>query len=640
MDLPIFFNYTDKDIINIKNKIIDINEKWLISIKNNINIDPQEFLDSYLYKFSKFDYIYEVINFLKYVSPDKKIRDSSSIFTLSLDEYFIDFFKSVENYNLFLILKKIKINKNNSNNKKKLIKNILKSFENNGVKLKNNEKLKYIKIEKELLNYENIFSQNIANDNKIIKYTKKELENIDNSILEKHKKNNYYLFDTSYPDENTILKYCSNSDSRKKMHHTFYNVAQQNLGILKNIINLRTKRSKIFNFKNSVSFYFSENRLATHKKINILLNKLIPILKKKSFIEYNNLLNLSNKKFLNDYDLAYYSNLYQKKYLNIDDNEIKEYFPSNYSIAKILEIYSNLFSIKIKLIKGNSSQYWHKDVEIYCVNDFNSNLILGYFYLDLYPRLGKFTHAATFNLQNTYININGKRVIPVTAIVCNFSRSLFMFNEIVTFCHEFGHALHNILSNVKYENLSGISMESDFGEMPSQFFENWCYNKDFLKNISMHYKTKKCLPDNIIKNIQKKRNYNTGLHYLTQILYIKYDLEIHQKYNATEKYLHDTWFKICSELLPFRCSNNTIPMCRFDHIIGYASGYYGYLWSIIYAYDAFTLFEINGIFNKNLGMRFRKEILEKGGTISGTKMLENFLKRKMSNKTFLKKIEN
>jgi Zn-dependent oligopeptidase len=638
MDLPISFDYTSKEIINIKDKIIDVNEKWIISMKNNKNIDPQKFLDSYLYKLSEFDYIYDIINFLKYVSTDKNIRDASSMFILNLEEYFIDFFKSIDNYNLFLILKKIK--KNDVNNTQKLIKNILKNFENSGVKLKKSDKLKYIKIEKELLNCENIFSQNIADDIKIIKYTKKELENIDNSILQKHKKNNYYIFDTSYPDENIILKYCSNSNSRKKMHDIFNNIAKENLPILKNIINLRTKRSIIFDFKNSVSFYFSANRLATEKKINILLDKLIPILKKKSSIEYNNLLNLSNKKILNDYDLAYYSNLYQKKYLNIDENEIKEYFPSNYSIPKILEIYSNLFGIKIKLIKGKPSQYWHKDVELYGVNDSKTNLILGYFYLDLYPRPGKFTHAATFNLQNTYTDIYGKRIIPVTAIVCNFSRSLFIFNEIVTFCHEFGHAMHNILSNVKYENLSGISMESDFGEMPSQFFENWCYNEDFLKNISMNHITKKSLPDNIIKNIQKKRNYNIGLHYLTQILYIKYDLEIHHKNNVTEKYLHDTWFRICDELLPFKCSKNTLPMCRFDHLIGYASGYYGYLWSIMYAYDAFTLFEIDGIFNQDLGTRFRKEILEKGGTVNGIKMLENFLKRKTSNKTFLKKIDN
>jgi len=429
------------------------------------------------------------------------------------------------------------------------------------------------------------------------------------------------------------------------MHNTFNSVAVNNLYILKKIINLRYNISNIFGYKNTVYRILSYNRIATLNKINNLLNKLLPILKKKALIEYNNLLEISNKSYLHDYDISYYSNIYKKKFLNIDDKIIKEYFPSNYTISKIINIYSNIFGINIKLIKGNKEQYWHEDIDLYIVNDNNndkkSNKVLGYFYLDLYPRNGKFTHAATFDIQSTYTDINNNRILPITAIVCNFTPvdkknnvSLFTFNEVVTFCHEFGHALHNILSNVKYESLSGISMESDFGEAPSQFFENWCYQYDFLKKISKHYITNESLPDNIINNIKKNRNYNIGLHYLTQILYIKYDLTIHQQKNVNKKYLHDIWFKISNDLLPFKISKNTYPMCRFDHLIGYESGYYGYLWSIIYSYDAFSLFEKNGIFNKSLGMRFRKEILEKGGTINSIKMLKNFLGRNPSNKSF------
>jgi Zn-dependent oligopeptidase len=126
------------------------------------------------------------------------------------------------------------------------------------------------------------------------------------------------------------------------------------------------------------------------------------------------------------------------------------------------------------------------------------------------------------------------------------------------------------------------------------------------------------------------------MQYLTQILYIKYDLNVHGKKNVNEEYLRSTWFSIEKELLPFKISEDTYPMCRFDHIISYASGYYGYLWSLIYSYDAFSLFETGGVFNKELGMRFRREILEKGGTIKGTKMLENFLKRDSNNFYFFK----
>jgi len=640
MNIPIYFNYTAKDIKNISNKIIDVHTSWLknMSIQKH---SPNDFLNSYLSCLADFDYIYNVIIFLKYISPDEKVRNALFETDLLLKKYFMNFYKSEDNYKLFLILKKIKINKNNdTDNLSKLIKNILKSFEDNGVKLKKNDKLKFIKIDSKLIILESKFSKNIADGIKKIKYSKDELQNIDDNVLSMHKKKDGYIFDTTYPDESVILRNCSVSNSRKKMYHTFNNVATQNLSILKDIVNLRYQKSILFGFKNTVSHYLDYNRIATLNKINKLLDKLVPILKKKAIKEYNNLLEVSSQSSLNDYDMAYYSNIYKKKYLDLDEKVIKKYFPSYYTIPKILQIYADIFCIKIKLIKVDSYKYWHKDVELYEVSDKN---ILGYFYLDLYPRDGKYTHAATFDIQTTYKNMSNNRVLPVTAIVCNFSLpekgkdySLFTFGEITTFCHELGHALHNVLSNVKYRELAGISMEEDFGEMPSQFFENWCYNKDFLTLISCHFETKKKMPIDIINKIIQNKNYNNGIHYLTQILYIKYDLTIHQQKNVTDKYLQETWFKILSSLLPFKFDKTTHPMCRFDHIIEYASGYYGYLWSIIYAYDAFSLFEEKGVFNKKLGMRFRQCILEKGGTEKGVNMLEKFLRRKTNNKSFYK----
>jgi Zn-dependent oligopeptidase len=424
------------------------------------------------------------------------------------------------------------------------------------------------------------------------------------------------------------------------MYLTFNSVAQGNLKILNTIIKLRDERSKIFGFRNSVDYYFSENRLAQEKKIDNLLKKLIPILKKKSLIEYKEICSIANKDNINDYDIKYYLNIYKKDILKYDNNKIKEYFPSNYTINKIMELYSEIFGISIELIKGKDDQYWENDVDLYKVIDLETSKIMGYLYLDLYPRDGKYTHAATFDLQNTYIKENGSRVIPVCAILCNFEKSdgvsLFTFDEIVTFCHEFGHALHFLLSNVKYELLSGISMEEDFGEMPSQFFENWCYQPEFLKKISLHYKDKIKISDELINKIVVNKNCFNGIHYLTQILYIKYDLMIHKEQNINTKYLYNLWFKLFKDLLPLKISSGIYPMCRFDHIIDYSAGYYGYLWSLIYSYDAFSLFEREGIFNKKLGKRFRNRILEVGGTVEGNIMLENLLERSHDPQHFFK----
>ena len=474
-------------------------------------------------------------------------------------------------------------------------------------------------------------------DIRTISYRKDQLEGIDQKVLKSHKKGDFYIFNTTYPDHDIIMKYCSNADSRKKMNTTFNSVAKKNLSILTKIIRLRYERSKLFGFTDSVDYYLSYNRIASLKKIKLLLNKLIPILKRKAKKEYQHLLDISGKKELYDYDMLYYSELEK------DDKILKKYFPESYTIPKILKIYADIFGLKIVLepsviTKPKVNKKSNSNIQLYKVTNKIDDRLLGYFYLDLYPREGKYTHAATFELQNEYKDMNDKRIIPVSAILCNFSYPYLNFKEVVTFCHEFGHVLHNILSEAKYELLT---VEHDFGEMPSQFFENWCYNKDFLKKISYNEETKKPLSNKLIQLIQKNRNLNCGIYYLTQILYIKYDLELHstKSNQITEKYVHDLWFKLCKELLPFKCSKNNYPMCRFDHIIGYASCYYGYLWTIIYAYDAFSLFDKKGIFNKKLGLRFRREILEKSGTVKGIRMLENFMKNKLDNRYFFRIFE-
>ena len=211
-----------------------------------------------------------------------------------------------------------------------------------------------------------------------------------------------------------------------------------------------------------------------------------------------------------------------------------------------------------------------------------------------------------------------------------------------------GHALHNLFSKVKYASLSGTKTELDFVETISQFFENWCWEKDFLKYVSRNIKTKKPLSNELINKIISTKKYNNGIHYLTQILYIKYDLAVHKKENYTEKELHDIWFNISNDLMPFfGPKNNDIiktynehifPMCSFGHLVGYDVGYYSYLWSIIYSYDIFSKFQNNGLFSSKVGMCLRRKIMEKGASKDGVKLLTDFLQRKPSYKYFLENI--
>lgn len=655
MNIPTLrFNYSAREIKKIGDEYINTHKNNLLILKTIES--PNKFLEYYLYATQKYDYIYQVIVFLKDVSIDESIRKASINFYLKIQKYFMNFHKSSEYYNLFFrMFEKIKIPKNDVNNIKKLIYRLLKPFKEMGSHLPPSKKHIFILYNKKLLEYENIFSQNIATDIHTIKYKGEELDGVNSKVLKEHmvKNKDEYIFKTTYPDQTIILQNCNNPESRKIMHNTFNNVAINNLLLLKKIVILRQKIAKLLGYNNCVEHILTpDNRIANLSKINSLIKKLTPILKKKLKKEIEDINKIfdkdefekrstrKNMEQINDYDLIYYSNQYKKRFLNLDSNIIKKYFPCNYTIPKIMDIFAELYGIKFEKIKVSMDKYWFKDVDLYKMIDLKKGDLLGYLYLDLYPRDGKYTHAATFELQNTYYDINQKRVLPITAMVCNFSKDYLLFGEVTTFCHELGHAIHSLVSNVKYEVLSGISMELDFAEMPSQFSENLCFNKTFLKKISYNKETCKSLDNKTIKNIILNKEYNCGIGYLTQLLYMRYDLDIHMCPipKITTKYLYNKWFYLMKELLPMiKSSPNIYPMCRFGHLVGgYHVGYYGYLWSNIYAYDAFSILEKNGIFNKTIGMRFRNEILEKGACGKTIKMLEKFLDRKTNNSRFFK----
>ena len=685
------FNYSIDEINKIKKDIINTNEDF---VSNMNTYSPNKLLELYLYSLSKYDYIYETIVFLQSVSTDENIRKSSIKFQEDITNYFLIFFKNENNYKILLKLKSIK---HKSTILTKVIKDIFKSFTDNGIDLDLNKRNKLELLKKELSKYETQFMQNIYNDKKKLIIPHIDLDGVNKDFLNSHynKSSKKYIIGITNPEQLEIVKYCNSSSTRKIYSKIINNVGyKKNISVLQKILGLRYKIANILGYKNNIEYKLSYERIAKENQINKLLNKLIPKLKKSGYNEYNTILNyfvdnintfddkiknnvlnnivnhnnvnkgikkMNNK--INKYDFSYFSNIYREKYYGVDSNIIKKYFPLNYTINRVFKMYEKIFSIKFERVKNvKKSQIWYKDVILYRVidkatnkksknklkNKYNKLNVLGYLYLDLFPRANKYNHAATFDLQPSYINKYNKRIIPITAIVCNFDRNFFTHDSLTTFCHEMGHALHNIFSKVKYASLSGTKTELDFVETISQFFENWCWEKDFLKYVSRNIKTKKPLSDELIDKIISTKKYNNGIHYLTQILYIKYDIGVHKKEHYSAKELHDMWFNISNDLLPFfgpsnnhiiKSYNNEIfPMCSFGHLVGYDVGYYSYLWSIIYSYDIFSKFQKHGLFSNKVGMDLRRKIMEKGATKNGVKLLTDFLQRKPSYKYFLEQI--
>ena len=655
-NITIKFDYTPSEINKIKNSIVKNQEDWLITKKkqlnNNKNIkitnkDSENFLNSYLYLDNKYDYIIDPINILQYVSSDDSITNASINFTLDLINLSKKFYEDIDNYKLFKYYLNNNFIKTSVNPLiKKLCKDILRQFEDNGVHLDNEKRKIFTKLNKELDLYENDFSQNIMNDTKIVKFTKVELDGISEDVLKLHQSKDKlkkdYIFTTSYPDYSEILKNCNIRESREKINFEFNTVAKSNLELLVKILVCRNNISQLLNYKSSCNFYLSDNHIANKNAIMKMINKVSPILMKLSKKEYDNLteyVNTSNSNFgqLKNYDIPYYSNKLLKQKYDIDNNLVKQYFTPSYSIPKILSIYCKLFGLKYNLIKNCPK--WHEDVFVYKFSDSKTNELIGYIYFDLYPRPKKYTHAMTTPLQDSYqiiCNNNNKRIIPVSAIVCNFDKKFMTTAEIQTFCHEFGHGLHQILSKAKYERYAGTSTELDFSEMPSQLFENWCREPSFLQQISHHYITHKKIPLELAKKIKKNKNFNNGLYYLRQILLMNYDLEVHLITNKeiTKDTLYRLWYDLYDKFYPYKLDKNLYPMCRFEHLIGYQANYYSYMWTNIYAMDIFSKFKKNGIYDTKTGIKFRKEIFEKGGEVDGKVMIETFLGRKVKEDSF------
>jgi thimet oligopeptidase len=310
----------------------------------------------------------------------------------------------------------------------------------------------------------------------------------------------------------------------------------------------------------------------------------------------------------------------------------------------MFSLFGTLFSISIK---EASFPLWHKDVKSYQISDKDGSLI-GYFVMDMFPREGKFGHAAMFDVivPREHGYKTEKYIAPLSTMVCNFptpsknAPSLLSISEVETLFHEFGHLLHMTLSRARLESQAGANVAWDFVETPSQIMENWVWNEKILSKFSKHYKTGKKMPKGMIDRILSGKKFMNAYFYTRQILYGKFDLDLHtgkvKDARGAYRKMNKLYFNID---LP---KNETLFPAGFGHLVGYDAGYYSYLWALVYACDAFGEFEKKGnrdiMTNTKIGMKWRKEVLEKGSSEDEMKLVTNFLGRKPNQKAFLKEV--
>lgn len=584
---------------------------------------------------------------LAYISDNEKIRKAAQELELKSSRYFIDIFTRED---IFEALKKCASNKENLDEPaKRLIEKTLLNFKKNGLGLEAEKREEVKKLLKELVGIELKFSVNLRNVKDELEVSLDELKGLPEDYIKglKKKENGKYAITMDYPDYIPFMENAKNDDARRRLSFKFHNrCANENVKLMEDAIAIRRKIAKNIGYPTFADYVLSDRMAKDSKTVFNFLNRTIDRLKEKGIKELEERIALkkendpSSDETMRSWQSSFYNNLLKKKKYSIDHEKIKEYFPLETVISGMFEVFGKVLGAKFK---AADIEVWHKDVRAYEVID-NAQNVIACFYFDLFPREGKYKHAACFCIRQGRELKDGSYQKPSAAIVANFPKpsgdfpSLMKFDDMVTLFHEFGHITHNIFTKAKYGSFSGTSVSRDFVEVPSQILENWAYCKEVLKVVSGHYRNpSEKLPDEIIEKLIAAKNMDSGLANLRQLFLSILDMKYHtieSDADTTEIYR-----KLMKEISLIPMMDGVYPQASFGHLMGgYEAGYYSYLWAKVITMDLFSVFEKDGIMNPKTGNKYRKLILEPGRTYDELGQVKKFLGRESNEDAFLKSI--
>ena len=432
-----------------------------------------------------------------------------------------------------------------------------------------------------------------------------------------------WVFTLDMPSYSPFMTYSTQRELRKQLYMArntvcTHNNSENNLDICKRIINLRREIAQLLGYKTYADYVLKRRMASNPRKVYRLLDDLVDAYKPTAIKEREELKKMA-KAELKPWDAGFYSHKLQMKKYNIDQEMLRPYFELSKVIDGVFGLANRLYGITFK--KNKDIPVYHPDVKAYEVFDKDGSY-LAVFYVDFHPRKGKQGGAWMTSYQGQCIDRKGENIRPHVSVVMNLTKptaerpALLTLGEVETFLHEFGHSLHGIFANTRFESLSGTNVWWDFVELPSQFMENYAVEKEFLRTFAFHYQTGEPLPDELITRIIKSRNFMAATACLRQVSFGLLDMAY---YTQREAFTSDiipfekqAWKKaILGRQLPDTCMT-----VQFSHIMagGYAAGYYSYKWAEVLDADAFSVFKRHGIFNQQTAQRFRDEILSKGGT--------------------------
>ncbi len=541
--------------------------------------------------------------------------------------------------------------------KKTLLNNTLKAFRRHGVALPETEREQYKKNEEELSELKLRFSQNALadlNDWTLLLTDEADLAGLPQSVCDaareeaEHRGQEGWLFTLAAPSYLPFMTYSNRRDLREKMYRAYGSIGgrgneHDNNEVIRRIVELRAEQARLLGYDTYCDYVLEDRMVQSLPNLRRFMDDLrtavLPAAEKDlEDVSYA----AAPLQPLQPWDFNYYAEKLKQQRYAFDSEVLRPYFPLDAVREGIFGLYGRLYGLRFE--EAPAIPVYHPDVHVYRVSSVSDGAPVGILYLDMHPRESKRSGAWMTEFRGQY-----GAVRPQIQVVCNFSKptadtpALLRFSEVKTFMHEMGHAMHGMLSEVRYESLSGTNVKRDFVEMPSQVMENWCYEPEFLTTFAHHWKTGESLPTEYIDKIRAAQNHLAGWLCLRQLNLGYTDIAFHTS-GGTDLSDKSNFKAEAVEAAAMTNLLTRVPGCctatNFSHIFGggYASGYYGYKWAEVLDADIFSCFKEEGIFNQETAARFRREILSRGGTEHPSVLFKNFMGREPDNKALLKRM--
>ncbi|KAJ2554956.1 metalloendopeptidase [Coemansia sp. RSA 1933] len=602
-----------------------------------------------------------IVTFLQNVSTDKEVRDASAGAEQQLRAFHIE---SMMREDVYKSVRAVFGNAKEMNGldaeNRLLVEKMEQQYRRNGLALSAEQREKLGQIRKRLSELGIAFSRNINEKDGRILFTRDELNGLpedyfDGRPTEAEDGVEKYVVTTKYPDLVPAMQYAKREDTRRRLLMVEETRCPQNIQLLEEAIQLRLQAAQMLGYKTHAEYVLQENMAKTPESVLEFehdLRKRLDGLADKEVAEIEELKRADKEAVgepftgLFNWDYRYYSNMIKERKHNVSEEEIKQYFPMKEVTRGVLDIYQEMLGLRFA--KVEQPPVWHSDVEMYEVWDSKDDGdFVGHFYLDLYPRDGKYNHACVNQIRGGYEQPDGTREYPTAVMLANFPKptstapALLKHDDVLTLLHEFGHVFHHLCSKTRWSYFQLDSVQMDFIETPSQMLENWGWEPSVLRRFAVHYQTGEPIPDELVKRLVAAKNEGAGLFNLRQAFFGLFDMAIHNTTNGVVD-IQTLYRTMRQEITRFSGSQDETACgaATFGHMMGgYDAGYYGYQWAKVFSADMYaSRFLKDGVDSQQTGLDYRNEILKPGGSRDASVSLEKFLGRKPSNGAFLESI--